>query len=134
MTTSFFLSVSLFFGGEGSIKIASRTMQTLFDYRGCRGIFFALFMFLYYQILGSLVDCTKKYGNWYIYPTFLAYGNPKMLVETHRKVIKAANLVYTMLLTTKQDRYNKSICFSLRLLAVLGSQSIVVKQTATIFD
>ena len=55
----------------------------------------------------------------------MAHENPKMLVETHRKVLKTLNQVYTTSLY--REEYRKSIWPSLCLLVVLGSQGIVVR-------
>ena len=55
----------------------------------------------------------------------------KTLIKTHRKVLKTSNLTYTMLLV--QGRISQKYGFQMCLLAVLGSQGIVVKCTATIF-
>ena len=52
----------------------------------------------------------------------------KMLIKTHRKVLKTSNLAYTMLLVLGQiyQKIRLSVCP----MAVLGSQGIVVKCTA----
>ena len=80
------------------------------------------------------LHCKKKDGDWYIYPQFLAHENPKnaqKLIKTHRKVIKTSNLAYTMF--SVQGRIShKKYSFHVCLLAVLGSQGIVVKCTAAI--
>ena len=48
----------------------------------------------------------------------------KALIKTRRKVIKTSTLTYTMLLA--QERTSPKIGLSMYLLAVLGSQGIVV--------
>ena len=55
----------------------------------------------------------------------------KPLIKTHRKGLKTSNLSYSMLLD--QRKFRKNMAFYVCLLAVLGSQGVVVKCTAAIF-
>ena len=73
-----------------------------------------------------IIHRKKKYGDWYIYPQFLAHENPK---NAHKNAQKS-NLAYTMLLV--QGRISQKYGFQMCLLAVLGSQGIVVKCTTAI--
>ena len=50
-------------------------------------------------------------------------------IKTHKKVLKLLNLAYTVVLV--QGRISQNIWLSMYLLAVLGSQGIFVKCTAT---
>ena len=56
---------------------------------------------------------------------------PKTLLKIHRGGLQTSNLAYTLLLV--QGWISQKIWLSMCLLAVLGSQGIVVKCTATIF-
>ena len=52
-------------------------------------------------------------------------------MKTDRKVLETSNLAYAMVLV--HGRLPQKICFAMCLLAVLGSQGIVVKFTTATF-
>ena len=45
---------------------------------------------------------SKKDGDWYIYPQFLAHENFKTFIKRYRRVVKSSNLRYTMSLVQGQ--------------------------------
>ena len=71
---------------------------------------------------------TENDGNWYL-PR--VQNSPKTLMKTHKKVQKISNLAFTLLLV--QGRISHKTWLFVCLLAVLGSQGIVVTWTAAIF-
>ena len=66
-----------------------------------------------------------KDGDWYIYLIILSARKIlKPLIKTHRKGLQTSNLAYTILLV--QGKWRKNMAFYVYLLAVVGSQGIVV--------
>ena len=49
------------------------------------------------------IDHSEKDGEWYIYPQFLAHGNPKNARQNAQKGIKTSNQVYTTLILYRDE-------------------------------